>query len=52
LKEVYVCCETIYNAIYALPIGQLRKEISVLAKGKVPADNALAALIGAGRSLK
>ena len=23
----YVCRETIYNAIYALPVGELRKEM-------------------------
>lgn len=26
-EEAYVCRETIYNAIYALPVGQLRKEL-------------------------
>jgi IS30 family transposase len=26
-EEAYVCRETIYNAIYALPLGQLRKEL-------------------------
>lgn len=25
--EQYVCRETIYNAIYALPVGELRKEL-------------------------
>ena len=27
LKDAYVSHETIYNAIYALPIGELRKEL-------------------------
>ena len=27
LRDAYVCRETIYNAIYALPIGGLRKEL-------------------------
>jgi IS30 family transposase len=27
LRDAYVCCETIYNAIYALPVGELRKEL-------------------------
>src|SRR5690554_6896571 len=27
LKDAYVCHETIYNAIYALPVGELRKEL-------------------------
>lgn len=27
LPEQYVCRETIYNAIYALPVGELRKEL-------------------------
>ncbi len=26
-EEAYVCHETIYNATYALPVGQLRKEL-------------------------
>ncbi|OLO13270.1 IS30 family transposase, partial [Chromohalobacter japonicus] len=35
LKEAYVCRETIYDAIYALPVGQLRKElIHCLRQGK------------------
>ena len=34
-EEAYVCRETIYNAIYALPVGQLRKElIQCLRQGK------------------
>lgn len=28
LRDAYVCRETIYNAIYALPVGELRKELS------------------------
>jgi IS30 family transposase len=27
IKDSYVCHETIYNAIYALPVGELRKEL-------------------------
>lgn len=27
LRDAYVCRETIYNAIYALPVGELRKEL-------------------------
>lgn len=27
-KDRYVCRETIYNAIYALPVGELRKELA------------------------
>ena len=35
LRDAYVCRETIYSAIYALPIGQLRKElIHCLRQGK------------------
>ncbi|AAP44211.1 hypothetical protein HK44_029635 (plasmid) [Pseudomonas fluorescens HK44] len=26
LRDAYVCRETIYNAIYALPVGELHKE--------------------------
>ena len=34
-EEAYVCRETIYNAIYALPVGELRKElIQCLRQGK------------------
>lgn len=34
-EEAYVCRETIYNAIYALPVGELRKElIMCLRQGK------------------
>ncbi|MBF7141031.1 MULTISPECIES: IS30 family transposase [Pseudomonas] len=28
-EDVYVCRETIYNAIYALPVGELRKELII-----------------------
>ena len=35
LRDAYVCRETIYNAIYALPVGELRKELIVcLRQGK------------------
>lgn len=35
LKDAYVCRETIYNAIYALPVGGLRKELILcLRQGK------------------
>lgn len=35
LHDAYVCRETIYNAIYALPVGHLRKElIHCLRQGK------------------
>ncbi len=27
LRDAYVCRETIYSAIYALPVGELRKEL-------------------------
>jgi IS30 family transposase len=27
LRDAYVCRETIYNAIYALPLGEQRKEL-------------------------
>ena len=34
-EDAYVCRETIYNAIYALPVGELRKElIQCLRQGK------------------
>ncbi|MNZ25787.1 hypothetical protein D3C78_429600 [compost metagenome] len=34
-KDAYVCRETIYNAIYALPVGELRKELIIcLRQGK------------------
>ena len=34
-EEAYACRETIYNAIYALPVGELRKElIQCLRHGK------------------
>jgi IS30 family transposase len=29
LREAYVCRETIYIAIYALPVGELRKELII-----------------------
>jgi IS30 family transposase len=29
LKEAYVCRETIYTAIYALPVGEFRKELII-----------------------
>ena len=51
LRDAYVCRETIYNAIYALPVGELRKELSsACVKVRRHAGLALAALIGAGRS--
>jgi IS30 family transposase len=28
LKDAYVCRETIYSAVYALPVGELRKELT------------------------
>lgn len=35
LEDVYVCRETIYNAIYALPVSELRKELIIcLRQGK------------------
>ncbi len=35
LRDAYVCRETIYSAIYALPVGELRKEmIHCLRQGK------------------
>lgn len=35
LLDSYVCRETIYDAIYALPVGELRKElIHCLRQGK------------------
>ena len=35
LRDAYVCRETIYNAVYALPVGELRKElIACLRQGK------------------
>lgn len=35
LRDAYVCRETIYNAIYALPVGGLRKELIIcLRQGK------------------
>ena len=35
LRNAYVCRETIYNAIYALPVGELRKELIIcLRQGK------------------
>ncbi|MBH8655079.1 IS30-like element ISPsp4 family transposase, partial [Pseudomonas aeruginosa] len=35
LRDAYVCRETIYNAIYALPAGELRKELILcLRQGK------------------
>lgn len=32
-EGTYVCRETIYKAIYALPVGELRKEIIYLPQG-------------------
>jgi len=32
-EDTYVCRETIYNAIYALPVSELRKEIICLRQG-------------------
>jgi IS30 family transposase len=29
LRDTYVCRETIYNAIYTLPVGELRKELII-----------------------
>jgi len=29
LRDAYVCRETIYHAIYALPVGELRKELII-----------------------
>ncbi len=34
LKEAYICRETIYSAIYALPVGELRKADHLLAPGQ------------------
>src|SRR5690606_36925883 len=35
LRDAYVCREPIYNAIYALPVGELRKELIIcLRQGK------------------
>lgn len=35
IEDTYVCRETIYNAIYALPVGELRKELIIcLRQGK------------------
>jgi len=28
-EDAYVCRETIYNAVYALPVGELRKELII-----------------------
>jgi IS30 family transposase len=28
-RDAYVCRETIYNVIYALPVGELRKELII-----------------------
>ncbi|AWE96117.1 putative integrase catalytic subunit [Pseudomonas aeruginosa] len=48
LREAYVCRKTIYNAIYALPVGELRKELSsACAKARRRADRAMAVWIGA-----
>lgn len=34
-EDAYVCRETIYNAVYALPVGELRKELIIcLRQGK------------------
>ena len=34
-ESTYVCRETIYSAIYALPVGELRKELIIcLRQGK------------------
>jgi len=38
LKDAYVCRETIYSAVYALPVGELRKELIIcLRQGKARA---------------
>lgn len=35
LRDAYVCRETIYSAVYALPVGELRKELIIcLRQGK------------------
>ncbi len=50
-EEAYVRRETIYNAIYALPVGELRKELScVCPKVEAAADRAVTAFTGAARS--
>ena len=44
LRDAYVCRETIYNAIYALPVGELRKELIIcLRQGKTTLAEALEA---------
>ncbi len=49
-EEAYACRETIYKAIYAMPVGELRKELfCVCAKAEAPADRVVAALTGAAR---
>lgn len=47
-KEAYLCCETIYTAIYALPVCELSKELIIcLRQGE---DRALVEWIGAAKS--
>lgn len=33
-EDTYIYRETIYNAVYALPVGELRKELIILRQGK------------------
>lgn len=52
LREAYVCRETIYNAIYALPVGELLKELIIcLRQARRRAGRAPAAWVGTARSM-
>src|SRR5690554_2733202 len=52
LKDAYVSHETIYNAIYALPVGELRKELIIVCVTAKPlAGRVQAVLTVATRSL-
>ena len=51
-ERTYVCRETIYSAIYALPVGELRKELSsVFDKKKQRADPVQVVWIAAAKYL-
>jgi IS30 family transposase len=49
LRDVYVCRETICNAIHALAVGEMRKVIICLREGKRLVGHARMVWIGAGR---
>ncbi len=45
-EDAYVCRETIYNAIYALPAGELRKELIICLRQGSPGEHSLQTRVG------